>query len=246
MNTYDEAVSIEYARHRRVHPKVLQCLISTAKLNVECSVLEIGCGTGNYLGALEELVGCDCWGIDPSEAMLAEARKRSRRARLFCSTAESMSFSIDPLDLVFSVDVVHHLADRLKAFRECRRRLRPGGRLCLVTESETMIRNREPHATYFPEAVEVELARYPKLVTLTNELREAGFVDVTEQDVEHKLVLTDPLPYRTKVHSSLQLIPQAAFDRGITRLERKLCSGPITSNWRYALIWGINPPPFAV
>ena len=184
MNAYYQTIASEYARHRRVHREVFRCLISTGKLGSASSLLEVGCGTGNYLVALDEVIGCDCWGVDPSEAMLAEARKRSTKARLFCVPAEHMGLPTDQFDLVFAVDVVHHIVDRSRAFRECRRVLRAGGRLCLVTESPSMIRRREPHATYFPEAVPIELARYPSLLTLSTELHEAGFIDLTEVEVE--------------------------------------------------------------
>jgi ubiquinone/menaquinone biosynthesis C-methylase UbiE len=212
MNAYYEVIAREYARHRRVHPEVLRCLISTGNLGSASSVLEVGCGTGNYLVALDEVIGCDCWGIDPSEAMLAEARKRSTKAQLFCVPAERMGLPADQFDLVFAVDVIHHIFDRSQAFRECRRVLRAGGALCLVTESPSMIRRREPHATYFPEAVPVELARYPSLLTLSAELHEAGFIDLTQVEVEFPCELVDLEPYRAKVHSSLDLITQDAFD----------------------------------
>src|SRR6266508_1985876 len=240
MNAYYQTIASEYARHRRVHPEVLRCLISTGNLGSASSVLEVGCGTGNYLVALDEVIGCDCWGVDPSEAMLVEARKRSTKAKLFCVRAEHMGLPADQFDLVFAVDVVHHIVDRSQAFRECRRVLRAGGRLCLVTESPSMIRRREPHATYFPEAVPVELARYPSLVTLRTELQETGFADVTEVEVEFASELIDIEPYRAKVHSSLDLIPQDAFDRGIKRLEQDFRLGPIPLIWRYVLLWTTN------
>lgn len=241
MNAYYETIAREYARHRRVHPEVLRCLISTGNLGSSSSVLEIGCGTGNYLVALDEVIGCDCWGIHPSEAMLAEARKRSTKAKLFCVPAERMGMPADQFDLVFAVDVIHHIFDRSQAFRECRRVLRAGGALCLVTESPSMIRRREPHATYFPEAVPVELARYPSLLVLSAELHEAGFTDLTQVEVEFPCEIADVEPYRAKVHSSLDLIPQDAFDRGIKRLEQDFRSGPVPLIWRYVLLWTTKP-----
>jgi len=238
VDTYYQTIAPEYVRHRRVHPEVLRSLISMGEVGRESSVLDVGCGTGNYLLALSELVGCDCWGIDPSEAMLAEAQRRLTKAKLFRAPAEQTGLPTGQFDLAFAVDVVHHLADRPRSFCECCRILRPTGRLCLVTESAAMIRRREPHATYFPEAVEIELARYPSVVALKSELHSAGFVELQEIGVECHAELTDIEPYRTKVHSSLQLMSNAAFDAGIERLEHDLRSGPIPYTWRYLLLWG--------
>jgi ubiquinone/menaquinone biosynthesis C-methylase UbiE len=50
----------EYALHRDVHPEVLKELIQTSKINRASTVLDVGCGTGNYLLALENGVGCSC------------------------------------------------------------------------------------------------------------------------------------------------------------------------------------------
>ncbi len=240
MKPYYQTIAPDYARHRRIHPGVLEGLVSRAGLGPASSVLEIGCGTGNYLAALDEATACQCWGIDPSEAMLAEARKSCPEAEFSCAAAESMALPSDQFDLVFAVDVAHHIADRPRAFAECRRVLRVNGALCLVTDSPEIIRAREPLSTYFPETVEAELARYPSIVTLGTELRAAGFSDIAEVEVEFRQELADIEPYRAKVFSSLQLISQEAFERGLLRLERDFNSGPISCVSRYVMLWGKN------
>jgi ubiquinone/menaquinone biosynthesis C-methylase UbiE len=238
VNTYYQSIAPVYVRLRRVHPEVLRSLVSIGALSPASSVLDVGCGTGNYLLALSGIVGCDCWGIDSSEAMLAEAQSQLTKAHLYCAPAERMKLPADQFDLVFAVDVVHHLGDRGQVFRECLRVLRPGGNFCLVTESAEMIRRREPHASYFPDAVEIELARYPSVVALKSELHAAGFVELQQLEVECHAELTDIEPYRTKVHSSLQLMSNSAFNAGIERLEQDLRSGPIPYTWRYLLLSG--------
>jgi ubiquinone/menaquinone biosynthesis C-methylase UbiE len=62
---YDKIAS-DYAQHRQRHPEVLKHLVSTGNLGRDSKVLEVGCGTGNYILALERLAGSQCWGIDPS------------------------------------------------------------------------------------------------------------------------------------------------------------------------------------
>src|SRR6266540_4674867 len=116
MNAYYQTIASEYARHRRVHPEVLRCLISTGKLGSASSLLEVGCGTGNYLVALDEVIGCDCWGVDPSEAMLAEARKRSTKAKLFCVPAAHMGLATDQFDLVCRLLLEKKNVDRSRTF----------------------------------------------------------------------------------------------------------------------------------
>ena len=88
---YDH-LAAEYARHRRVHPAVLEDLVATGHIKSCSRVLEVGCGTGNYLLALQQSTGCVCCGIDPSEGMLEKARKRPGSARFAHGQGERLDF----------------------------------------------------------------------------------------------------------------------------------------------------------
>jgi SAM-dependent methyltransferase len=234
---YDQIAS-EYARHRQVHPGVLRSLLSISRVGRASKVLEVGCGTGNYIVALQALAGCSCWGIDPSEQMLSRARERSRPINLQSGKAERLDFPPDFFDLVFSVDVIHHMGDRLVYFREAYRVLRAGGKGCTVTDSERIIRHRQPLAVYFPETVEIELGRYPRIAELRDIMGQVGFDEITEDTVEFAYQLTDLQAYRDKAFSALLLIPEDAFRRGIERMEQDLRIGPIQCVSRYLLLWG--------
>jgi SAM-dependent methyltransferase len=241
MMDFDQ-VAADYARNRRVQPEVLRALVAGAAIQPASRVLEVGCGTGNYALALEGLAGCSCCGVDPSEGMLARARERAGAGRFQTGRAEWLDLPEDYFDLVFSVDVIHHVGDRPQAFREAFRVLRTGGKVCTATDSDWIIRNRRPLATYFPETVEVDLARYPSIAGLRTCMGGAGFVDIAEQMVEFPYELTDARPYREKAFSCLRLIPEGAFRRGIEALERDLLAGPIACVSRYVLLWGMKPP----
>ncbi|MFN8483774.1 MAG: methyltransferase domain-containing protein [Anaerolineae bacterium] len=233
-------LAAEYTRHRRVHPGVLRALIADAGLTAASRVLEVGCGTGNYTVALTEATGCTCEGIDPSAEMLARLRASAPRVRAQVGRAERLDVPPHTFDVVFSVDVIHHVADRAAAYAEARRVLRSGGLVCTVTDSEDIIRRREPLAVYFPESVEVELRRYPPISALTDLMREAGFRGLREERVEFAYGLTDATPYRDRAFSSLHLIPEDAFQRGLARMERDLRAGPIPCVSRYLLLWGVK------
>jgi len=234
---YDEIAS-EYARHRQVHPGVLGSLLSVSGVGNTSRVLEVGCGTGNYIVALESLAGCSCWGIDPSEEMLSRARERSENASFQPGRAERLLFPESFFDLVFSVDVIHHVSNRRAYFREAYRVLKADGTICTVTDSEQIIRHREPLAVYFPDTVGVDLDRYPRIRELREVMHHVGFSEVAETLVEFTRHLTDIQPYRDKAFSSLHLMSEESFRRGIRRMERDLRNGPITQVSRYLLLWG--------
>ncbi len=56
--------------------------------------------------------------------------------------------------------------------------------------------------------------------------------------MEHRTTIQDIQAYRDKAFSSLYLISQEAFERGIQRMEADLLQGPIPAISRYLLLWG--------
>ncbi|MBI5115244.1 class I SAM-dependent methyltransferase [Candidatus Poribacteria bacterium] len=233
-------IASEYAQHRRINPEALKSLISTGEISGKSRVLEVGCGTGNYIVALEEATGCECWGIDLSEQMLAIAATRSERIDFRLGSAERIDSPADFFDLAYSVSVVHHVRNRLAHFQEIYRALKSGGKACTITGSEWMIRNRQPLAVYFPETVEVDLDRYPVIGMLRQEMEQARFRSISEQIVEYRRQLDDIQAYRDKAFSALHLISAEAFSRGIERMEQALQKGPIPFVSRYLLLWGMK------
>jgi SAM-dependent methyltransferase len=234
---YDELAS-EYAVHRTVHPEVLRRLIATGRIDETSRVLEVGCGTGNYAGALAGAAGCRCWGVDPSAAMLSEARRRHAGVEFRAGEAGRLDFEAGAFDLVFSVDVIHHVRDRGQAFREAHRVLAGAGRVCTVTDSEEIMRGRRPLAVFFPETVAVDLARYPAAGELEAHMKQAGFGAVRREEAELSWVTADIEPYRARAFSSLHLIPAWSFERGMSRLAEAASSGGVPCVWRYVLWWG--------
>lgn len=236
---YDELTE-SYAAHRRHDPRVLEALRRGGRVRRSFRVLEVGCGTGNYVIALEQATGASSIGVDPSAEMLAVARARTAGVRFVLGAAEALPFPDEHFDFVFSIDVIHHVANPAASLAASFRVLRPGGRLCVGTDDEETIRGRL-HSRYFPETVTVELARYPPLSGLRSMLAAAGFEEIVEERTASPYRLVDPRPYRERAFSSLHLISAEAFRRGLDRLEDDLARGPIEAVARQLLLWGRKP-----
>ncbi len=228
----------DYARNRRAHPVVLQELLAACRELGDGRLLEVGCGTGNYIIPLVETTSCTGWGLDPSREMLATARARSGRVHWRQGTGEALPFPDDFFELIYSVDVIHHIQGRADYFAEAQRVLKPGGHICTVTDSEEIIRQREPLSTFFPETVEIELQRYPSIALLRQLMQEAGFIDLEEKTVEFQYKIADLTPFEGKAFSSLHLISQQAYAQGLSRMREHLSREPIPANSRYVMLWG--------
>lgn len=240
MNVDYDAIAQEYAQHRQIHPDVFKKLIEGGQLNRASKVLEVGCGTGNYTVALEKTVDCSCWGVDPSEQMLAKAKIRRANADFKIGEAQELAYPTGFFDLLFSVDVIHHVDEPSAYFREAYRVLKKGGRICTVTDSEEIIRHRQPLSVYFPETIELELQRYPSISDLQAMMGQAGFLHLQKTGAELTYSLTDMQRYRDKAFSCLHLITPEAFERGLQRMAHDLRAGAILATPRYVLIWGVK------
>ena len=97
------------------------------------TVLDVGCGTGDDLRKLAELVGPSghVIGVDRSEAMLREARARTEGLSVECRVgdAHQLEFPANMFDACRSDRVFQHLEQPRQAIAELVRVTRQGGRV---------------------------------------------------------------------------------------------------------------------
>ena len=237
-----DLIASEYARHRKIMLPVLDGLRDfVAAIGHKAAVVELGSGTGNYIIALAESTGCTAWGIDCAKGMLAQAVSRGSEVQFAIGDATKLALAADRFDLVYSVDVIHHIGptDRLVSYyQEARRVLKEGGRVCTVTHSEALLRSSTVLSRYFPEAVELIVADYPRIDALRDVMATVGFADIVERIVGHTVRVTNAAAYAAKAYSALNFISGKAFERGLRRLEADLATGPIHGTRRALMLWG--------
>lgn len=231
-----DKIAEQYAKYRETHPGVLRNLLMS--ISNESKVLEIGCGTGNYIITLNSILGCESWGIDVSREMLSKAKVRSRNVCFKLLDALKTDFPDDFFDFIFSVNVIHHIKDPGGYFKESYRLLKTGGKIVTATDSEWILRNRKPLTQYFPETLEVDLKRYHPIEKIKEIMQDIGFINIREETTEYYYYLEDISAYREKSFSSLNLISKESFERGIRKMEEDLKKGPIPCVSRFAMLWG--------
>ena len=229
---YDDYAA-QYASTRWAVPWILSALDRRVDgLESGATVVEIGCGTGNYIIALsKKYPGLACMGFDLSREMLAVARSRSQIVQL-CQGDADGNFPCDSAEagFLFMVDVVHHLQNHDNLFREAVRVLKPSGAFMIVTDSEENIRNRSL-TRFFPEILEIELKRYPTIDALNTAAERAGLKCVGQEPAEGDIELDEGFiaKLEQKCSSAMRLISPDAHRAGVLRVREAKGRG---EKWR--------------
>ena len=185
-------------------------------------IVDLGCGTGRYSEPLSVHFQADVIGIDPSDKMLNEARKKNFRSTVVFKRAPGERLPVEEhsTDMVFMSMVFHHLADPEQTARECHRILRDGGivciRNCTIDAMETF-----PYVRFFHgirPVIEEQLVSRDRIKSV---FEGAGF-----DAVAHEVVTDQILPnwrgfadkMATRADSILARLPDDDFHSGITLL----------------------------
>jgi SAM-dependent methyltransferase len=93
-------------------------------------LLEVGCGSGALLLPLQR-VGWTVEGVEPDPQAVSAAHSLGLEVHL--GTLEEQAYPADRYDAVVLNHVLEHVYDPVPLLAECRRVLKPGGRLVVVT-----------------------------------------------------------------------------------------------------------------
>ena len=103
-------------------------IVNQTHINKNSCVLDVGCGSGRWSGYISSKVAF-VEGIDPSDAIYRAVDNTSqlKNVRITQAGVDLIPFEDCSFDFVFSLGVLHHIPDTLKAMQQCVKKLKPGG-----------------------------------------------------------------------------------------------------------------------
>lgn len=167
----------------------------------DLDVLEIACGAGQGLGYLLSVSkSLRAGDIDPELVKQAKAHYRER-VSIEVMDALDLPFEYNSLDVVLLFEAIYYLPDVEKFITECKRVLRPGGRLLIVSANKDLYDfNPSPFShTYYGV---VELAELLERHGLSADL--SGFWPQTKATIKQRILR----PVK-KIVVSLGLMPKS-------------------------------------
>jgi SAM-dependent methyltransferase len=220
--------------------------------------LDVGCGTGELTNAIIALADPrSVRGIDPSEGMMALAKKRisDPRVRFSAGDAEHLGLDDETADYTVSGLVLTFASDAAAAVRECARVTRRGGVVAAYVwdyagEMQMMRRFWDAAVALDPEAAALDEGRRCSFCNadgLASLWRAAGLRDVATRAIDVPTLFADFDDYWTPFLAGQAPAPHYAMSLDERRRERLRdrirASLPVAADGSIALIaraWAVH------
>jgi ubiquinone/menaquinone biosynthesis C-methylase UbiE len=182
---YDK-IGTGYNSTRQADPYLTERLLYHLQPQNDRLYLDIGCGTGNYTCTLADK-GLNFIGVEPSEKMLSEAKKRNQQINWLKGSAEQIPAEDKVFDGVIATLTIHHWTDLKKAFVELNRVLADNGKIVIFTSTPEQM-NGYWLNHYFPKMLHSSIVQMPSLTDVQEAIRQTG-LEIT--DIEKYFIKDD-------------------------------------------------------
>jgi ubiquinone/menaquinone biosynthesis C-methylase UbiE len=231
---YDKtAMPAGYDAGRGYSPSVLEHWLSViapwVPQRAEPEILDLGCGTGRYSGALAARFHARVTGVEPSENMLAQARSKVMAGvRYERASGEALPLADGSVDMVFMSMVYHHFPEPGQVARECRRVLRPDGVVCLRNSTSDRMETF-PQAMFFKSGADLMRKKLPRCEAILAVFASEGFA-LQRHEIVRSEAATDWTSCAEKIShradSMLVQIPDTEFEEGMRLLRGHAATRP--------------------
>lgn len=164
-----------YDTTRKPDTEIVEQLLQLLSNQPNKKFLDIGCGSGNYTGALATQ-GLGIEGIDISDEMLNKAIQKYPSIKFSQGDAKKLPFRKDSFDGATCILATHHINDNQKLFQEVFRVLKKGIFVIFTATPEQMKRYWLCH--YFPKMMADAMKKMATYNQIKKDLEQVGFQNI--------------------------------------------------------------------
>jgi ubiquinone/menaquinone biosynthesis C-methylase UbiE len=241
--TYDQYRSpIDLSTFRKAFNDVANRL---QKKTTSLTLLDAGCGSGNYLECFQQEVGT-IHGLEINDGMISKARAKLPNANIQQGSITEIPLEDEAVDVVITTQVLHHLetgkdqtfSNVVLASKEVFRCLKPGGAWVIQTQTPEQHVEGFWWAPLIPNAANKLATHFAPLDTLKSICRNAGFHTFTSNVPNEPLVRMDKyldlegpfLKGYRDADSTWSLATEDELEKGLKILRQKIDAG-LAEGW---------------
>jgi ubiquinone/menaquinone biosynthesis C-methylase UbiE len=227
---YDE-MSRAYDTGRAAHLETTGKIVRLLDVGRNSMILDLGCGTGNYAWAIHRLTK-HITGLDLSPGMLAKAHAKYPEMLLLQADVTNLPFESDIFDGAFAIQVFHHVKEKERFLEEAFRTLREEACIALHSCSHQQMQAFWFYH-YFPEGLQIDLARMPDSHVIASFLKNAGFTNVGIEICYQDVVVADETPHRyldkrfRDSISTFAFLSEEDIELGCRRIQLDIATGEV-------------------
>lgn len=213
-----------YLEHRVADTGLLNVVIEQLQLKKEMKLLDFGCGTGNYLLALQQKGFSNLFALDKDDSMIEIATRRTGIA-VKKGTHLNIPFQNDFFDSIMIIAMIHFIEDIHSLFKNLSYVCKKDGRVVIATQSHKQVDDRF-YNKYFPTLAEIDKQRYHEPKHLISVAEEVGFSCVGLIDYSSGTDMFVDDKYfdliKNKSFFVLRLLPDDEFSNGIGLFKKEM------------------------
>ncbi len=217
---YEDQASA-YEETRSVEQLVYSTLCGLLMPAKNDTVLDFGCGTGNYLSKLTMDFGINPYGIEPSTRMRELAQRKLGATCIRSGDHTNIPFPELYFNKIYCTDVIHHIREIDTLFSNLIRVATAGAKLCICTESPYQLAEKY-WIRYFPDALTADLERFYPVSDIICAGEKAGWIYrktvLTEDEQVSPISASFMQRVELKTLSVFHLISDESFELGRARI----------------------------
>jgi len=128
----EKADNYDYSDEGKFTQKFKDILLSIIVLKENSNVLDVACGNGSLLAALNKQTKINGYGIDIAEKMIENAAVRNPGMEFQTADCEAIPFENETMNMITVCAAYHHFPDVVAFAAEAKRLLKPNGTIYIA------------------------------------------------------------------------------------------------------------------